>query len=156
MSWYTTPMLEIIETRRDNLTISTDPARLDLDAVTAMLSRSYWAKGRKREMIARYVQHSLVFGIYDGPQQVGLARVISDYTTFAYLCDVFIHEDYRARGIGKWLVETVLAHPDLQGLRRWMLATQDAHGLYKQYGFNTLNNPERWMEIFNPPPAETQ
>jgi GNAT superfamily N-acetyltransferase len=143
-------MFPIMETRRGPLAISTDPARLDLDAITDMLSRSYWAKGRKRETIARYVQHSLVFGVYDGQRQVGLARVISDYTTFAYLCDVFIHEDYRGQGIGKWLVETVLAHPDLQGLRRWTLATEDAHGLYKQYGFTPLDNVERWMEIFDP------
>ena len=79
-----------------------------------------------------------------------MARVISDYTTFAYLCDVFVHEDYRGNGVGKWLVETILAHPDLQGLRRWMLATQDAHGLYKQYGFASLVNIERWIEVFKP------
>lgn len=149
-------MLKIIETRRAPLfVISTDPARLDLDAIVQMLSRAYWAKGRTHEVIARYVQHSLVFGVYDGERQVGLARVISDYTTFAYLCDVFIHEDYRGQGIGKWLLETVLAHPDLQGLRRRMLATNDAHGLYQQYGFTPLGNPERWMEIFNPPAAES-
>ena len=141
-------MLPILETHRENLTISTDPARLDLDAITDMLSRAYWAKGRTREVIARYVQHSLVFGVYDGPRQVGLARIVSDYTTFAWLCDVFILEDYRGRGIGKWLMETVLAHPDLQGLRRILLATRDAHGLYEQYGFKFLESPEKWMEIF--------
>ena len=144
-------MLEIIETHRNELTISTDPARLDLDAITDMLSRAYWAQGRTRDVIARYIQHSLVFGIYDGSRQVGLARVVSDYTTFAWLCDVFIHEDYRGRGIGKWLMETILAHPDLQGLRRFLLATRDAHGLYRQYGFTPLENPERWMEKFTPP-----
>lgn len=149
-------MLEVFESSRDNLTISTDPARLDVDAVTAMLGRSYWAKGRRREVVERSLRHSLVFGIYDGAQQVGLARVISDYTTFAYLCDVFIHEDYRARGVGKWLIGTVLAHPDLQGLRRWSLATQDAHGLYEQFGFTLLKNVERWMEIFNPAPDESR
>jgi GNAT superfamily N-acetyltransferase len=149
-SWYTIPMLAVIETTRENLTISTDPARLDLDAIAAMLARSYWAQNRKREVIARTLQHSLVFGVYDAERQVGLARVISDYTIFAYLCDVFIHEDYRGRGVGKWLVETVLAHPDLQGLRRWTLATEDAHGLYKQYGFTPLDYVERWMEIFDP------
>jgi N-acetylglutamate synthase-like GNAT family acetyltransferase len=143
-------MLPIIETRRENLLISTDPARLDLDAITDMLSRAYWARGRKRELIARTIQHSLAFGVYDSARQIGLARVISDYTTFAYLCDVIIHEDYRGQGIGKWLVETVLAHPDLQNLRRFMLATQDAHGLYAQYGFTPLNDAGRWMEIFNP------
>jgi GNAT superfamily N-acetyltransferase len=144
-------MPEIIETHRNELTISTDPARLDLDAITDMLSRAYWAQGRTRDVIARYTQHSLVFGVYDGPRQIGLARIVSDYTTFAWLCDVFIHEDYRGRGIGKWLLETILAHPDLQGLRRFLLVTSDAHGLYSQYGFTPLDTPERWMEKFNPP-----
>jgi GNAT superfamily N-acetyltransferase len=143
-------MLKIIETHRNGLTISTDPARLDLDAITDMLSRAYWAQGRTREVIARYVQHSLVFGIYDGERQIGLARIVSDYTTFAWLCDVFIHEDYRGRGLGKWLMETILAHPELQGLRRFLLATRDAHGLYSQYGFTPLENPAGWMEKFNP------
>jgi len=144
-------MFAIIEVTRGPLTISTDPARLDLDAMTAMLARSYWAKGRKREVVARSVEHSLVFGAYDGQRQIGLARVVSDFTIFAYLCDVFIHEDYRGQGLGKWLMETVLAHPDLQNLRRFALATQDAHGLYAQYGFTPLGNPTLWMEIFNPP-----
>jgi GNAT superfamily N-acetyltransferase len=142
-------MLQIIETQRDSFLISTDPARLDLDTITDMLSRAYWAKGRTREMIERYIQHSLVFGMYDGKRQIGLARVVSDYTTFAWLCDVFIHEEYRGRGLGKWLMETVLAHPDLQGLRRWMLATREAHELYRQYGFTNLTHPDLWMEIFN-------
>ena len=142
-------MLPILETHRENLTISTDPARLDLDAITDMLSRAYWAKGRTREVIARYVQHSLVFGVYDGPRQVGLARIVSDYTTFAWLCDVFIHEDYRGHGLGKWLMETIHSHPDLQGLRRWLLATRDAHGLYQQFGWTLLDHPERWMNKFN-------
>jgi GNAT superfamily N-acetyltransferase len=142
-------MLQMIESHRESLLISTDPARLDLDAVTDMLDRSYWAKGRTREAIARSFEHSLVFGVYDGERQIGLARIVSDYTTFAWLCDVFIHEDYRGRGLSKWLMETILSHPELQGLRRFMLATRDAHGLYKQYGFKPLANPERWMEKFN-------
>jgi GNAT superfamily N-acetyltransferase len=142
-------MLPIIEIRHENLLISTDPARLDLDAITDMLSRAYWAKGRTREVIARYVQHSLVFGLYDGEKQIGLARIVSDYTTFAWLCDVFVHEDYRGRGIGKWLMETVLSYPELQGLRRFLLATRDAHGLYAQYGFTSLADAGRWMEKFN-------
>ena len=140
----------IVTEERDGYTLSTDPARLDLDAMTAMLSRSYWAKGRKREVVARSVEHSLTFGVYDGPRQVGLARVVGDFTIFAYLCDVFVHEDYRGQGVGKWLMETVLAHPDLQNLRRFTLATQDAHGLYAQYGFTPLGKPELWMERFNP------
>jgi GNAT superfamily N-acetyltransferase len=142
-------MPQLLETHRDNFTISTDPSRLDVDAITDMLSRAYWAEGRTSEMISRYLQHSLTFGLYDGSCQIGLARVISDYTTFAWLCDVFIHEDCRGQGLGKWLMETVHSHPDLQGLRRWMLATRDAHGLYRQFGWVPLEPPERWMMKFN-------
>jgi GNAT superfamily N-acetyltransferase len=142
-------MSQIIETHRDQFTISTDPARLDVDAIADMLRRAYWAQGRTRDMIARYIQHSLTFGVYDGERQIGLARVVSDYTTFAWLCDVFIHEDYRGHGIGIWLMETVHGHPDLQGLRRWLLATRDAHGLYEQFGWTLLDHPERWMHKFN-------
>ena len=142
-------MPQIIETHRDQFTISTDPARLDIDAIADMLTRAYWAKGRTRDVIARYLQHSLTFGIFDGERQIGLARVVSDYTTFAWLCDVFIHEDYRGRGLSKWLMETIHGHPDLQGLRRWLLATRDAHGLYEQFGWTLLDHPERWMHKFN-------
>ena len=138
-------MPQLLETHRDQFTISTDPARLDVDAIADMLTRAYWAQERTREMIARYLQHSLAFGLYDGSRQIGLARVISDYTTFAWLCDVFIHEDYRGRGLGKWLMETVHSYSDLQGLKRWMLATNDAHGLYSQFGWVLLDPPERWM-----------
>ena len=138
-------MPQIIETHHDNFTISTDPARLDVNAITDMLSRAYWAQGRTREMIQHYLQHSLTFGLYDGPWQIGLARVVSDYTTFAWLCDVIIHEEYRGQGLGKWLMATIHSHPDLQGLRRWMLATKDAHGLYSQFGWVPLDLPERWM-----------
>jgi GNAT superfamily N-acetyltransferase len=142
-------MPQLLETQRDDYTISTDPVRLDVDAIAAMLTRAYWAQGRTREMIARYAQHSLVFGIYHGEKQIGLARIVSDYTTFAWLCDVFIHEEHRGKGLGKWLMETIHGHPDLQGLRRWMLATRDAHGLYEQFGWTPLDNPERWMNKFN-------
>jgi GNAT superfamily N-acetyltransferase len=142
-------MPQIIETHRDNFTISTDPARLDVGAITDMLSRAYWAQGRTPEVVARYLQHSLTFGLYDGSRQIGLTRVVSDYTTFAWLCDVFIHEDYRGHGLGKWLIETVHSHPDLQNLRRWMLATKDAHGLYSQFGWAPLESPERWMMKIN-------
>ena len=142
-------MPQLLETHRDDFTISTDPSRLDVEAIADMLSRAYWAQGRTGEMISRYLQHSLTFGLYDGSRQIGLARVVSDYTTFAWLCDVFIHEDYRGHGLGKWLMETVHSHPDLQGLRRWMLATKDAHGLYRQFGWVPLDNPERWMMKFD-------
>ena len=142
-------MPQIIEVHKDNYTISTDPAKLDIDAISEMLTRAYWAQGRTSDMIARYVKHSLVFGLYHDGKQIGLARIVSDYTTFAWLCDVFIHEDHRGHGLGKWLMETVHAHPELQGLRRWMLATRDAHGLYQQFGWTPLPNPERWMEKLN-------
>ena len=142
-------MPQLIEVHKDGFTISTDPRRLDVDAIADMLTRAYWAKGRSRDMIARYIQHSLTFGLYEGDRQIGLARVVSDYATFAWLCDVFIHEGYRGRGLSKWLMETVHAHPDLQGLRRWLLATNDAHGLYEQFGWTLLEHPERWMHRFN-------
>ena len=142
-------MPQLLETHHDNFTISTDPSRLDVDAIADMLSRAYWAEGRTSEMISRYLQHSLTFGLYNGSCQIGIARVVSDYTTFAWLCDVFIHEDYRGQGLGKWLIETVHSHPDLQELRRWMLATRDAHGLYRQFGWVPLDPPERWMMKFN-------
>jgi len=142
-------MPQIIEAKKDNYIISTDPTKLDIDSIADMLTRAYWAQGRTPEMIAHYVQHSLVFGVYHEGKQVGLARVVTDYATFAWLCDVFIHEDHRGHGLGKWLMETVHAHPDLQGLRRWLLATKDAHGLYKQFGWTQLDQPERWMNKFN-------
>ena len=142
-------MPQIIESHRESFTISTDPARLNIDAIADMLTRAYWAKGRTREVIARYLQYSLTFGVFEGNRQIGLARVVSDYTTFAWLCDVFIHDDFRGLGLGKWLLETVHSHPDLQGLRRWMLATHDAHGLYEQYGWTPLASPQRWMEKFD-------
>lgn len=147
-------MQKIFETKRDNFFISTDPARLDLNAIVDFLSRAYWSKGRPRERTERTIANSLVFGLYDGDKQIGLARVITDYAIFAYLCDVFIHEDYRSHGLGKWLIETVMSHPDLQGLRRWTLATRDAHGLYQQFGWGALSHPESWMEIFRPFPGE--
>jgi GNAT superfamily N-acetyltransferase len=138
-----------MDVHRDAFLISDDPWRLDLDAICDMLSRAYWAQGRSKEKIMRTLEHSLCFGVYHADRQVGLARVITDYTTFAWLCDVFIHEDFRGQGLGRWLVETALNHPELRGIRRWMLATRDAHGLYQQFGFSPMKNPDRWMEIFN-------
>jgi len=138
-------MPQLLETHRDTFIISTDPSLLDVDAIADMLSRAYWAQGRTREMIQRYLQFSLAFGLYDGSRQIGLARVVSDYTTFAWLCDVIVHEAYRGQGLGKWLMATVHSHPDLQGIRRWMLATKDAHSLYSQFGWVPLEPPERWM-----------
>src|SRR6266508_2358108 len=119
-------MPQIIEAHRDHFTISTDPARLDIDAICDFFTRAYWASGRPRERTARALQNSLVFGVYEDDKQIGIARVVSDYAIFAYLCDVFIHEDYRAHGLGKWLMQTILEHPDLKEMRRWVLVTRDA------------------------------
>jgi len=142
-------MLNSFEVKRDTFTISTDPSRLDLDAICGFLARAYWASDRPRDRIERSLANSLVFGLYDGTKQIGLARVVTDYATFAWLCDVFIDEAYRGRDLGKWLMDSVLSHPDLQGLRRWLLATRDAQGLYSQFGFEPLKNPERWMQKYN-------
>ncbi len=147
-------MTQIIEVQREQFTISTDPARLDLDAILDFFTRAYWTQGRPPERTKRAIENSLVFGVYEGTKQIGIARVVSDFSIFAYLCDVFIHEDYRAHGLGKWMLETVMAHPDLQGIRRWTLVTRDAHGLYKQYGFDALTNPDGWMEMIRPFPGE--
>lgn len=139
-----------MEYKRDPFIISDDPAKLDLDAICDFLSRAYWAEKRPREVIEKSIRFSLNFGVCDGDRQVGFARVITDYATFAYLCDVFIHEEYRGHALGKWLMESILAHPNLQGLRRWSLSTRDAHGLYRQFGFAELSNPASWMEKFDP------
>lgn len=147
-------MPQMIETHRDQFTISTDPNRLDIETICDFLTRAYWANTRPRERTERALRNSLVFGVYEGDKQVGLARVVSDYSIFAYLCDVFIHEDYRAHGLGKWLIQTILQHPDLRDTRRWVLVTNDAHGLYKQFGFTSVEDPEHWMQMFRRFPEE--
>jgi GNAT superfamily N-acetyltransferase len=134
------------EVQRDEFSISTDPSRLDVPLIHHWLSDlSYWAQGRSLETVQQSVAHSLCFGLYEGQSQVGIARVVTDYATFAWLCDVFIQESHRGRGLGKWLIESVVSHPMLQrGL--FVLATQNAHGLYERYGgFGPLWAPERWM-----------
>ena len=136
--------------QRDGFTVSTDPALLDVHAVHAFLTTSYWAEGIPRETVERALRNSLCFGLYEGRRQVGLARVITDGATFAYLCDVYVLEEHRGRGLAKWLMEVVVGHPDLQGLRRWSLVTRDAEGLYAQYGFTPLASPDRWMERWDP------
>ena len=147
-------MPQIIEIHRDKFTISTDPARLDLDVICGFLKRAYWANTRPRERTERAIKNSLVFGVYESDKQIGVARVVSDYSIFAYLCDVFIHEDYRAHGLGKWLIESILRHPELKDMRRWVLVTKDAHGLYKQFGFTSIEDPEHWMQLFEHFPGE--
>lgn len=141
---------EVFEQRRDNFLISTDPSKIDLDAVHAYLVRSYWAEGIPREIVERSIKWSLCFGVYDGTKQIGFARVITDRATYAYIGDVYLLEEYRGTGLSKWLMSCIKGHPDLQSLRRWALATRDAHGLYRQFGFTELKAPERWMEITNP------
>jgi GNAT superfamily N-acetyltransferase len=135
--------------------ISTDPRLFDLQAIHAYLTRSYWAQGISRDVVARSIAASLSFGLFEDDAQIGFARVISDRTTFAYLADVYVLESYRGRGLGKWLIEVVMSHPDLQGLRRFVLATRDAHGLYEKFGFTALNKPGIFMEVFRPDIYET-
>ena len=127
--------------------VSTDPARLDVDWIHASLRETYWAKGIPRDVVARSIAGSMVFGAYDGARQVGVARVVTDRTTFAWLADVFVDPEYRGRGVGVALVSAIRAHPELQDLRRWMLATADAHGLYEKFGFEPVAEPGRFMEI---------
>ena len=130
-------------------TITTDSSRFDLPAVHAFLSGTYWSPGIPFETVKKAIENSLSFGLLFGKQQVGLARVVTDRTTFAYLADVYVLEEHRGKGLSKLLVEAVLSHADLQGLRRFMLATRDAHGLYSQFGFKELLNPSRMMERLN-------
>ena len=140
-----------MEWHRDDLVVSDDRARLDLAVVHRFLAgESYWAAGIPEALMARAMAHSLCFGLYRGDRQVGFARVVTDRATFGYLCDVFVEKDQRGAGLGKWLVECVLAHPDLQGLRRLALMTRDAHELYKPFGFKPLADATRYLEIHRP------
>jgi GNAT superfamily N-acetyltransferase len=131
-------MPEIFESRRGEFVVSADPNRLDFNVIHDFLARA----------------HSLPFGLYEGSRQIGVARVLSDFAIFAYLMDVFIHEEYRGRGLGQWLLESVMAHPDLRDVRRWMLATRDAHELYARFGFHPVDDPRLWMERIKPFPEE--
>ena len=131
----------------EEIEISTDKSRLDIDAVHDFLSKeTYWAQNRTLAQTRTAIENSLCFGAYLGDRLVGFGRVVSDFATFAYVGDVFVLPDFRGQGLGKMLVEAMVAHTDLQGLRRWVLATRDAHGLYEQFDFSTLRFPERWME----------
>ena len=127
--------------------ISSSKPLLQLTVIHDFLKKSYWAKDIPIEIVKRSIENSLCFGVYEDGKQVGFARVISDYATFAYLADVFILEEYRGRGLSKQLMDAIMAHPDLQGLRKFLLATRDAHGLYAQYGFKPLAMPDRVVEI---------
>jgi len=136
------------EWRRGDYVISTDPSMVDLDAVHGFLQRSYWAADRPLETVKRSVERSLSFGLYQEKdrRQVGFARVVTDFATFAWLCDVFIDEAHRGQGLGAWLMETVVGHPELRCMRLWVLGTRDAHGLYEKIGFTPLPVPEKWMQ----------
>ena len=136
--------------QRGEFTVSSDPALIELDLVHGFLTNSYWAKDIPREVVARSIENSLCFGVYAQGKQVGFARVISDYATYAYIGDVFVLESFRSQGLGKWLMECIMQHPRLQGLRRWSLITRDAHGLYAQLGFEPLKNPQNYMELHRP------
>lgn len=139
--------MKIIEIEQGEFVISTDKARLDIGVIHGFLKdESYWAKERTLEQTERAIENSICFGLYHGERQIGFARVVSDQATFAYVGDVFVIDEFRGRGLSKWLMQVIVDHPDLQGLRRWVLATKDAHGLYAQFGFSAFRYPERWME----------
>ena len=145
-----TEKIEPVEHRRGEFVVTTDRARFDLDMVHEFLASSYWAAGIPREIFLHSVENSLCFGVFENAKQVGFARVITDYATYAYLADVFILESHRGKGLSKFLMECIVAHPQLQGLRRWTLATRDAHGLYAKFGFTPLQTPDRFMELHDP------
>ena len=136
---------------KNNYKISTDKSLLDFELIYNYLDKeSYWAQGIPAQILKTAIEGSLCFGVYHEDKQAGFARVVTDNATFAYICDVFILSEYRRIGLSKWLIQTIIEYPGLQGLRRWSLATADAHGLYKQFGFSELSKPQNWMEIHRP------
>lgn len=153
MAGWQTRLVEIImsESQWNGYTISTEKTRLDISAIHAYLTRSYWSPGIPKGIVEKAIAGSLCFGLFcEQGRQVGFARAITDGATFAYLADVYVLEEHRGKGLGKWLVETILAHPSLQGLRRILLATRDAHDLYAPFGFKPLATPESFMSIHQP------
>ena len=149
--------IPVFEEHRGNFSLSTDLQRLDIPTIHSFLSNeAYWCRNIPLQVIEKAIAHSLCFGVYqqasasEQEQQVGFSRVITDYATYAYICDVFILADWRGQGLGKWIVDCIRRHPHLQGLRRWSLATRDAHSLYAQFGFQPVSNPERLMQIVDP------
>ena len=139
-----------MEWRKDEYVVTCDPRRADLDIIAGFLGESYWSKGIPPALVRRSVERSLNFILLEGHEQVGFARVITDFATIGYLGDVFVLEPHRGKGLGKWLVECVMSHPELQGFRRWILATADAHELYRPFGFTQLARPEMFMEKSTP------
>ena len=137
-------MSQHYEVRRDDFCISTDPSLLNTDIIHGYLSKeSYWAQNIPKAVVEKSIENSLCFGLYNHDKQIGFARLVTDKATFAYLADVFILEEHRGKGLSKWLIETIQAHPELQGFRRWMLGTRDAHGLYEQFGWTVLDEDTR-------------
>ena len=135
---------------KNEFTISTDKSRLGIDSIHEFLStRAYWCLNIPKETVQRAIEHSLCFGVYESEKQIGFARVITDFATIAYLGDVYVLEEYRGKGLSKWLMETIMSHPELQGLRRWILLTGDAHELYRQFGWTDLADATKWMELHN-------
>jgi N-acetylglutamate synthase-like GNAT family acetyltransferase len=132
------------------IVVDSDPARLDMDVIHGFLASCYWSKGISRELLAKAIRNSLCFGVYEDDRQVGFARVVTDQATFAYLADVFVLESHRGRGLARELVAAIAADPRLQGLRRWVLVTRDAHPLYAKFGFKALAAPDRFMELHDP------
>ena len=143
-------MHKIIEARQDEYLMSTDPKKLDPEAVHAFLTAAHWSPGIPLSLVKKALTNSLCFGLYHRGKQVGLSRVVTDYSTYAYLCDVYVLEAHRGKGLGHWMVECVMTHPELQNLRRFTLATRDAHGIYAAFGFTALTAPERMMERHDP------
>ena len=135
---------------KNEFCISTSKEKLDLDAIHEFLStKAYWCLDIPKETVANAIQHSFCFGVYDNQKQIGFARIITDFSTIAYLGDVYILEAYRGLGLSKWLMETVMEHPKLQGLRRWILLTGDAHELYRKFGWTDIADATKWMELHN-------
>ena len=133
---------------KDEFCISTDKTKLDVDSIHAFLStKAYWCLNIPKDTVQKAIQNSRCFGVYQNEKQIGFARVISDFSTIAYLGDVYILEEYRGNGLAKWLIETVMSDPNLQGLRRWILLTADAHGLYRQFGWTNIAEPDKWMTV---------
>jgi GNAT superfamily N-acetyltransferase len=139
------PLNKIVESRREAYLVSTDLKRLDIGAIHQFLTHSYWAEGRSRETVARSIENSLCFGLHEDKTQIGFARVATDFAVYAYLMDVYVLEPYQKKGLGAWLLESVLAHPELQTVK-WVLGTKDAHGFYEKCGFTRFGYPERLME----------
>jgi GNAT superfamily N-acetyltransferase len=147
---------DVAEWQQGEYIITTNSERLDIELIHDYLSKSsYWARGRSLDLVRRSIENSLPFGVFRESEQVGFGRVVTDYATFAWIADVFILEQHRGQGLSKWLLEVMVNHPQLQGFRRWVLATRDAHGLYRRYGFTELRDPPRWMEKFSENVNET-